>query len=99
SSHELSEVDMLCDRILLIHQGKLVEERQMDDLKDELRKYVLTYVGKDPDSLLGAGWFVGADQTLSKRFRSKSELLAAIERVQTAGGKLVDVVAEEGSLE
>lgn len=99
SSHELSEVDMLCDRILLIHQGKLVEERDMTELKDELRKYVLSYVGKEPDRLLGDGWFVGKDQSFSKRFPSKAELLAALERVQAAGGKLVDVVAEEGSLE
>jgi ABC-2 type transport system ATP-binding protein len=99
SSHELSEVDMLCDRILLIHQGKLVEERAMPELKDELRKYVLTYVGKDPDKNLGAGWFVAQDQAFSKRFPSKAELLAALERVQANGGKLVDVVAEEGSLE
>jgi ABC-2 type transport system ATP-binding protein len=99
SSHELSEVDMLCDRILLIHQGKMVEERDMGELKDELRKYVLTYVGKDPDKNLGEGWFVAQDQTFSKRFPSKAELLAALERVQASGGKLVDVVAEEGSLE
>jgi ABC-2 type transport system ATP-binding protein len=99
SSHELSEVDMLCDRILLIHQGKLVEEREMHDLKDELRKYVLTYSGQDPDNLLGAGWFIAEGQTFSKRFPTKSELMAALERIQVAGGKLVDVVAEEGSLE
>jgi len=99
SSHELSEVDMLCDRILLVHQGKLVEERDMGELKDELRKYVLTYIGKDPDGLLGEGWFVGKEQSFSKRFRTKPDLLAALERVQGAGGKVVDVVAEEGSLE
>ena len=99
SSHELSEVDMLCDRILLIHEGKLVEEREMHELKDELRKYVLTYSGQNPDSLLGDGWFVAEGQTFSKRFTTKPELMAALERVQAAGGKLVDVVAEEGSLE
>jgi ABC-2 type transport system ATP-binding protein len=99
SSHELSEVDMLCDRILLIHEGKMVEEREMGELKDELRKYVLSYVGKDPDQLLGAGWFIGKEQSFSKRYPSKAELLLALDRVQAAGGKLVDVIAEEGSLE
>lgn len=99
SSHELSEVDMLCDRILLIHQGKLVEEREMHELKDELRKYVLTYEGQNPDGLLGSGWFVSKDQTFSKRFPTKAELMASLERVQAVGGKLVDIVAEEGSLE
>ncbi len=99
SSHELSEVDMLCDRILLIHEGKLVEEREMHDLKDELRKYVLTYAGQNPDALLGQGWTVAQGQTFSKRFTTKAQLMAALEKVQAAGGTLVDVVAEEGSLE
>lgn len=99
SSHELSEVDMLCDRILLINSGKLVEERHMDELKDELRKYVLTYTGKNPDQNLGDGWTIGEGHTFTKRFQTKSDLMAALERVQAGGGKLVDIVAEEGSLE
>lgn len=99
SSHELSEVDMLCDRILLINGGRLVEERKMEELKNELRNYVLTYAGKDPDKNLGAGWTLAEGQTFTKRFPSKSELMSALERVQASGGRLVDVVAEEGSLE
>jgi ABC-2 type transport system ATP-binding protein len=31
SSHELDEVAQLCDRVLLLHGGRLVEERQMDE--------------------------------------------------------------------
>ncbi|MEA2553677.1 MAG: type transport system ATP-binding protein [Fimbriimonadaceae bacterium] len=99
SSHELSEVDMLCDRILLIHEGKLVEEREMNQLKDELRNYVLTYVGKLPDQTLGEGWSVAPGQAFSKRFPTKAALMSALENVQASGGKLVDIVAEEGSLE
>ena len=99
SSHELSEVDMLCDRILLINEGRMVEERQMDQLKDELRKYVLTYSGKDPEQVLGEGWTVAENQSFSKRFPTKTGLMAALEKVQASGGKLVDIVAEEGSLE
>ncbi|HRK22939.1 MAG TPA: ABC transporter ATP-binding protein, partial [Fimbriimonadaceae bacterium] len=33
SSHELAEVEMLCDRILLIQNGKLIEERTLANLK------------------------------------------------------------------
>jgi ABC-2 type transport system ATP-binding protein len=53
SSHELAEVDMLCDRILLIHEGQLVEERNMPRLRNELRNYVLAFSGDNPDAVLG----------------------------------------------
>lgn len=34
SSHLLSEVEAICDRVLLIHQGKLVSDRPMKDIQD-----------------------------------------------------------------
>jgi ABC-2 type transport system ATP-binding protein len=38
SSHELAEVDMLCDRILLIHKGKFVEEEGIYQQKQDYDK-------------------------------------------------------------
>jgi ABC-2 type transport system ATP-binding protein len=34
SSHILSEVETICDRVLLLHQGKLVSDSPMEDIKD-----------------------------------------------------------------
>jgi ABC-2 type transport system ATP-binding protein len=34
SSHILSEAEAICDRVLLIHQGKLVNDSPMKDIKD-----------------------------------------------------------------
>lgn len=34
SSHILSEVEAICDRVLLIHQGKLVSDNPMNEIKD-----------------------------------------------------------------
>jgi len=34
SSHILSEVEAICDRVLLIHQGKLVSDSPMKEIKD-----------------------------------------------------------------
>lgn len=34
SSHILSEVEAICDRVLLLHQGKLVSDSPMKDIKD-----------------------------------------------------------------
>lgn len=33
SSHELYEVESLCDRVVIIHRGKLVRDASLDDLK------------------------------------------------------------------
>lgn len=32
SSHELSEVESLCDRVIILHKGRLVRSAQMDDM-------------------------------------------------------------------
>lgn len=99
SSHELSEVDMLCDRILLIHQGQMVEQREMNELKDDLRHFEVEFKGEY--CLVGL-----ADQSTeiqTNHFRStfleKSKLLEAVARIQSQGGEIVDVVAQEGNLE
>lgn len=99
SSHELSEVDMLCDRILLINQGRLVEERDLETLKEALRQYELTYRG--PASLTGLteDWNEVAPQTYRAVFGSKDRLIQALDRVHAEGAAVVDVVAQEGSLE
>jgi ABC-2 type transport system ATP-binding protein len=98
SSHELAEVEMLCDRILLIHRGRLIEERLVDALKEELRQYSLTFTGSASMVGLTDNLEVIAPGVIRAQFASKSELLQAVERVQNHG-KIVDVVAQEGSLE
>ena len=33
SSHELTEVETLCDRVLIIHKGRIIKESSLDELK------------------------------------------------------------------
>lgn len=99
SSHELAEVEMLCDRILLIHQGQLIEERNVSSLKEELRQYELTFKGNASMVGLTDDLFELPDGSIRARFDLKDDLLTALERVQANGGKTLDVVAQEGSLE
>lgn len=99
SSHELAEVEMLCDRILVIHQGRLVEERTLEELKDELRQYVLVFEGKAAVSELAATLERTEAGAWRASFDSKANLLAAIHLAETSGAMLIDVVAQEGSLE
>ena len=37
SSHELSEVEALCDRVVMIHRGRLVENADLEQLKEATR--------------------------------------------------------------
>ncbi|MBS1700703.1 MAG: ABC transporter ATP-binding protein [Armatimonadetes bacterium] len=99
SSHELAEVDMLCDRILLINKGEFVEERIVSQLKDELRNFALVFQGVT--SMVGLSQDIQerGNETFEAKFHTKPDLIKAIERVQLGGGEILDVVSQEGSLE
>ncbi len=99
SSHELSEVDMLCDRIILIDKGRIVEERAMSDLKSELKHFAITYSGETSLVGLTEAWHAGENGEFSATFENKDQLLQALDRIRKAKGSIVDVVAQEGSLE
>lgn len=99
SSHELAEVDMLCDRILLIHKGKFVEEREIGELKASLRNFYITYKGDVSMLGLTENWNENQDGSKTAHFDNKSALVDALGRVQAKGGSVLDVVSQEGSLE
>lgn len=99
SSHELAEVDMLCDRILLINKGRMVEERMMAPLKDELRNYSIVFRGDIALHDLTQNLDAAEDGAVRARFESKDALIRAVARVQEGQGQLLDLVSQEGSLE
>ncbi len=99
SSHELAEVEMLCDRILVIHQGRLIEERTLNALKDELRQYCLIFRGGASMVGLTNDLSEIVEGTVQAKFEDKHKLLEGVERVQQSGGQILDIVAQEGSLE
>ncbi|MFC4404768.1 ABC transporter ATP-binding protein [Gracilibacillus xinjiangensis] len=50
SSHNLSEVEDICDAVGIIHRGKLLLEKELDDLKSDIHKVQLAFkqeVSKD----------------------------------------------------
>ncbi|HZH98637.1 MAG TPA: hypothetical protein VEX38_06670, partial [Fimbriimonadaceae bacterium] len=100
SSHELSEVEMLCDRILVIHKGRLLEERQVSALKKSLSRYEITYAGYCSMLDLTDDWSeIEKSKVFRARFNSKDRLLAAVDRIHREHGTIIDLTAEEGSLE
>lgn len=99
SSHELAEVEMLCDRILIIQNGKLIEERTLANLKDELRQFVLVFEGKAPISDSASEIERLESGAWRATFATKQALVDAIGRANDANATILDVIAQEGSLE
>ena len=54
SSHSMSEVEKLCDRVVIIHKGKLVEQGTIEGLKkkydnNDLEEVFVSLIGGDED--------------------------------------------------
>ncbi len=55
ASHNLRELEDLCDRVCLMHKGKMLMERDIDELRTELRKVQVAFaqVPQDPNLFNG----------------------------------------------
>jgi ABC-2 type transport system ATP-binding protein len=92
SSHQLAEVEQICDRVALIDQGRLVIEGNLDDLKAQYRRLLLVFDGDAPREL---ETLTGVD---SLRLRGRTASLLAhedvdglVKRVQRMGSLSVEV--------
>lgn len=52
SSHNLREVEDLCDHIGILHEGRLVIEKDLDDLKSDVHKVQVAFKGTVPEKFL-----------------------------------------------
>ena len=53
SSHNLRELEDICDHVGIIHKGKMVLEKPLEDLKGNICKVQLAFNGEFPEALLG----------------------------------------------
>lgn len=98
SSHELSEVEMLCDRILVLDKGRLIESRDVQPLKESLRTFQVCYQGST--NLLGHAQSVqSCEGETVATFENARQLIEAMEILRSDGSRITNVVAQEGSLE
>jgi ABC-2 type transport system ATP-binding protein len=91
SSHQLDEVEQVCDRVCLIDQGQTVLETDLDELKTRMRKVSVTF----PDAVPRDIFDEKAVKRLKVRGRSASLLIAgdaeALEaRARVAGATNVE---------
>ena len=54
SSHNLRELEDICDHVGIIHNGKMVIEKPLDDLKGNVQKLQLAFSGEFPEVLKDA---------------------------------------------
>jgi len=101
SSHELSEVTMVCDRVVLLDEGKVLEERALDELLRSMRKIVTVARGSLHASALPDGTALrGVDDqyvTLVTDTELAQETLR--KHLQASGLEIVETFQESGSLE
>jgi ABC-2 type transport system ATP-binding protein len=92
SSHQLAEVEQICDRVCIIDQGQAVIAGELDDLKADYRRVLLVFEGTPPRELAS---LPGIDH-LSQRGRTASLLAhgdvdALVDRARELGPSSVEV--------
>ena len=74
SSHILSDVERVADRIAVLHQGRILLDRQMDALKEQVRRVRLVFEGEPPAAVEIPG--------VLRLRRSGKELLATVDHFE-----------------
>lgn len=101
SSHELTEVTMLCDRVIMIDEGKVFRESRLDDLLQDIEKTVVDVGGGIPVDGLPRGVSLhGAADGVQTFVVDGEEARDQLEEVVSRAGGVVRAVRREpGSLE
>jgi len=102
SSHQLSDVELVCDRISIMNFGKLVKMGRVDDLLAEGRTEVVA-AGVNGDlagRLEARGAAVSQDNgKMIITVESEDEVNHVVDAVRSANGRIVSVVPLKRSLE
>jgi ABC-2 type transport system ATP-binding protein len=70
SSHILQEVEAICDRVIIIHQGKIIADNNLDELRQEQKGNFIKVVLKE--AVAAEAW-QGLDQLIRARKTSDYE--------------------------
>jgi ABC-2 type transport system ATP-binding protein len=102
SSHELTEVESLCDRVVMIHKGRIVTEATVRDLMKPLNEFGVVFEMPDgremPPAVAahkpecdGGRWRV--------TIRDAADYAAAVAALTAAGARIVSTASRTRSLE
>jgi ABC-2 type transport system ATP-binding protein len=96
SSHLLSEVELLCDRIAVLNHGRIVRLGRPSDLLESREHFELVASGVPAASVPGAECQSGGRIRLLASARDQR---GAIERIWALGGEVISVSPQKRSLE
>jgi len=101
SSHELTEVARLCDRIILVDAGKKLEEHRLEDLLGRLQIYRLKCRGSGSSSSLPTEYPVIPlnDGRFEVVLKDLTSYLRCIEVLISRGYEVLESETSRGSLE
>jgi ABC-2 type transport system ATP-binding protein len=95
SSHLLSEIELVCDRIAILHRGKLVRLGKTSELLESAEESEIVARGIDSGQFANAA----SENGFIKLTVRTAEQRPTIERIWTAGGEVVRVNPARRSLE
>jgi len=101
SSHELSEVTMLCDRVILIDEGKILVEDRLESIVDSITRFVVTAeTAQYPETLPKGVYLHSVHNGTSKFFADDEPARDELDRMLAEiGATKLDEHQEAGSLE
>jgi ABC-2 type transport system ATP-binding protein len=102
SSHELSEVEALCDRVLVIHKGRKIAESDASDFVAPLSAVELVFRapgGSDPAAWLEGRPFERRGGDCVIVVQGIGEFARVVARVAAGGGEIVEARTRAASLE
>lgn len=97
NSHLLSEVEMVCDKVGIIHHGKLVQEGSISDLTGAGNEYIVTFEHL-PDQAVSDGKRISETQ-LSMLVQSTEDLNRHIDTWRSNGLLIISIAKGKRSLE
>jgi len=99
SSHHLKELEDFCDHVGLLHQGRLILEKEIDDLKNDVHKIQVAFRSTPDPALFQDLQLLRKDQwgsvTLLVARGNRQELLARLKEAQPAILDVLPLTLEE----
>ncbi|MGQ9879432.1 MAG: ABC transporter ATP-binding protein [Armatimonadota bacterium] len=102
SSHHLSEVELICDRVAIIHQGRLLAFDTPDELTQQTDRYVLVAEQVTPEAernLRSLCSTTRRDGTQVSAVTDETHVYDAVGLLKQSGAKLISLAQQRETLE
>ncbi len=100
NSHLLSETERICDRVGILHGGRLIKEGLIEALAITKNRWRALFSAGDPAPILAAGFTAGSEPgAFTLEAEGEAELNAALDRARAGGALLIRLGRETRSLE